>query len=211
MKWRERLFWIALAVIIFLFLRSCGQGCGIFKRTSNNTDTISVKIDTVFVKVKADTQYVPEIIGVTNTIHVTKYLHDTLTEFEVRIDPTDTAAILQRFYQKVFYSDTQNVKTYGSIIIQDSVTQNRITSRRLQTNLSIPEVTKTITLRDRRTIGYIGFSAMGDPDNIIYALGADFSLKLKNDKIFSIGANYTRNDVLYYEAAFKLPIRLKRK
>lgn len=211
MKWRERLFWLFAIIILYVFLRSCGEGCRIFKKSDNKRDTISIKTDTIYIQVKGDTTYVPEIIGVTNTIHVPKYIHDTLTEFEVRIDPADTIAILQRFYQKVFYSDTQRIKTYGSIIIQDSVTQNRIISRRLQSNLSIPEVTKTITVRDKRTIGYIGLGGLGNPEDPFFSITADLSLKLKNDKIFGIGIQYTKDNVLYYTGRFALPIRLKRR
>lgn len=215
MKWTERIFWIVAVIGIFLFLRSCGQDLGFFKSKKRLNDTVSVKEVIRIVEVKGDTQYIPEIIGVTNTIHVPKYIHDTLETLEVRIDPADTAAILARYYERVAYRDIQPIQKdtthYGTVTILDSVSQNRIFSRRFITNLQIPEKTTTITLRDRRTVGYLGFSAIGNPAAPLYSVGADFSLKLKNDKIYGLGVQYTKDRVLYYQGQFKLPIRFGKK
>lgn len=211
MKWRERLIWVALFVGIIMFLRACGEGCRIFKGDKRLKDTISVKIDTVFVEVKGDTVYVPELIGVSNTIYQTRWKTDTLETFEVRIDPADTAAILARCNQTAFYSDTRWVGAYGLVTINDTISQNRIVSRGFSHDLKIPEVTKTITVRDRRTVGYIGVSAMGNEGQPLHSLGLDFSLKLKSDYIIGVGAKFTKSGQMYYEAQFKTPIRLKRK
>lgn len=211
MKWRERAIWLVLFIgIIFLF-RACGEGCRIFNGSKRLNDTISVKIDTVFVQIKGDTVYVPELIGVSNTIYETRWKHDTLETFEVRIDPADTAAILARFNQSAFYSDKRLVGNYGTITINDTLSQNRIVSRGVTTDLKIPEVTKTITVRDKRTVGYIGVSAMWSEGQPLHSLGLDFSLKLKSDYILGIGAKFTKSGQMYYEAQFKTPIRLKRK
>lgn len=210
MKWRERLFWVVAIIAIFLLFRECGNGCKLFKGNSRLNDTISVKIDTVFVQVKGDTTYVPEIIGVSNTIYETKWKHDTLETFEVRIDPADTAAILARCNQSAFYSDTRKIGEYGTVTIKDTVSQNRISSRGFSYDIKIPEVTKAITLRDKRIVGYIGVSGMGNPEQPIHSLGLDFSLRLKSDYILGIGAKFTKAGAMYYEAQFKAPIRLKR-
>lgn len=202
---KERIFWIAAIVLILIFLRTCGNS--IFKpkpTVITKTDTITKYIVSV-----TDTQYIPEIVGVTNTIYDTTIVHDTLTNFEVRIDPADTAAILQRYFQVVNYSDTQKVD-YGSVIIQDAVTENRIKNRRLITSLTIPEKTITITKEVKRTIGYLGFSGMGSAADPFYSVGADLSLKFKSDKIFGVGVQYDKNGVLYYQGRFALPIRLKK-
>jgi len=207
MKKQQIIFIVLVVLIAILFLRSCGKTL-FGGKTIIKTDTVT-KIK--YVQVKADTQYIPEIIGVTNTIHVPKYIHDTTTILEVRIEPTDTAAILQRYFQVVNYSDTQKIKDYGHIIIQDSVTENRIKNRRLVTNLSIPEKTITITKEVKRAIGYFGFSAYGNKTEPFFAVGAGLSLKLKSDYIFGIGAMYGKDGTLYYSGQFKIPIRLKKR
>lgn len=195
----ERLIWIATIILIIIFFRSCFNG--------SRKPTETVRIDTVWRHAAIDTEYVPEIGGVTNTIHVTKWKTDTLVEYEVL--STDTAAILQRFYQVVHYEDVQPIQ-YGTVTINDTISQNRITGRRLQVNQSIPEVTKIITKVERRTIGYIGASLIGTPTQPLYAIGADFSLKLKNDRIYSMGVQYGRDNILSYTGGFKLPIRLRK-
>lgn len=94
MKYQERIFWMAIIVALFLFLRSCGGILGIVKIYKPKPDTISIKQIVREVQVKKDTQYIPELVGVTNTIHLPTYIHDTLETFETKILPTDTAAIL---------------------------------------------------------------------------------------------------------------------
>ena len=61
----------------------------------------------------------------------------------------DTAAILTDYYAKVFYRDTSKTK-YGNVIIEDTVTRNRIAARRVLTDFKIPEITKTITEKPKR-------------------------------------------------------------
>lgn len=211
MKWRERLIWLVLLIGALLIFRACDNGCNIFSGDKRLKDTISDKIDTVFVPVKGDTVYVPELVGVSNTIYQIKWKHDTLETFEVRIDPADTAAILARCNQSAFYSDKRLIGNYGTITINDTLSQNRIVSRGVTTDLKIPEVTRTITLRDKRTVGYIGVSGMGNEGQPLHSLGLDFSLKLKSDYILGVGTKFTKSGQMYYEAQFKAPIRLKRK
>lgn len=210
MKYQERIFWIAVVVVLFLFLRSCGGILGIVKTHKPKPDTISIKQVVREIQVKKDTQYIPELVGVTNTIHVPTYIHDTLETFETKILPTDTAAILSRYYQTASYSDTQQIKPYGNVIIQDKVTQNRIASRHLITNLTIPEKTTTITIRDKRTIGYLDIYGNGTKESPLYSVGVGASLKFKNDYVFGVLVNIPKQGGLIYGIRTSLPIRLKK-
>ena len=198
-------FWILVIAIAILFIRSCNLGCGL--RRPSRSDTISIKRDTVWIHEGRDTIYQPIPLMVTNTIYKPLYKTDTIEI--TNVDPTDTAAILARFYQMVYYSDTQ-VNKYGKIIIQDSITQNRIKNRRFITDMNIPEATNTITIRDKRVVGYFGASMIGSPITPLYAAGVDFSLKLRNDRIYTLGSYFTKDGIFYYTAGFKLPIRFRR-
>jgi hypothetical protein len=202
---RTLIFWTAIVLAVFFFLKSCGSGIlgGLFG--GGKADTISVRHDTVWVVTQGDTIYKPIPFSVTNTIYKPLYKTDTLEITEVL--PTDTAAILSHFYQKVFYSDTQ-VNKYGKIIIDDTVFKNRIASRRVITDLKIPEVTNTITLKQKRNVVYLGVGAMSSLEDFIYAVGGDVSLKTKTDKIYSVGAFATKEGKLYYQLGFKVPIHL---
>lgn len=199
---RTLVFWGMVVLVVFMFLRSCSNFGGIF---GSKTDTISIKRDTVWLVTQGDTVYTPVPYSVTNTIYKPLYKTDTLEITEVL--PTDTAAILSRFYQKVFYSDTQTNK-YGKIVIDDTIYRNRIASRRIITDMKIPEVTNTVTLVKNRNVVYFGVSAVGSPTNPLYAVGGDISLKSRNAKMYSIGAFTTKEGTVYYQAGVKIPIRL---
>lgn len=206
MKWRERVYWIVAGIMLLVFLKACGEGCRIFSKRPQ--EVIKIEYDTVYVSVKSDTVYQP--IPTTKYQYITRNKYDTLYEFEVRIDPVDTAMILADYYSTYLYSDTQKIK-YGTIVVNDTITENKILRRGLKTNLSIPEVTKTVTLtQPKRTIGYIGFSALGSPQQPLHSLGADLSFKLKSDYIFGVGANFTKDGQMFYSGQFKIPIRLKK-
>jgi hypothetical protein len=206
---RTLIFWSAIIVALFLLFKSCkGVFGGLFG--GGKTDTISIKSDTVWMITQGDTMYVPQPYSVTNTrtIQRTIYKTDTLEISEVL--PTDTAAIIERFYQKVFYTDTQTVK-YGKVIIDDTVYRNRISSRRVLTDLKIPEVTNTVTLVKKKNIVYLGAGALGSVESPLYAVGGDLSLKTKTDRMYSVGAYATKEGRVYYSANYKFPIRLRKK
>lgn len=204
---RSLIFWGLVVLVIVLFIKGCGNTLfhGFF---GTKTDTLSVKVDTVWVIEKRDTMYIPVPQKITNTIYKPLYKTDTLEITEVL--PTDTAAILARFYQKVFYSDTQKVE-YGTIIIGDTVYRNRIASRRLQTEFKLPNVNTTITVEKKRNVVYLGATLVGTPNSYLYAVGGDLSLKSKDDKIYTIGAFSTKGGDVYYQAGFKAPIRFRKR
>lgn len=208
-KIKTILFWGVVVIIIILLLRACQQGYRVFFGKKNQQDTVSVRIDTVYIPVKNDTVYQP--IPVVKYQYITRTRIDTLTEFEVHIEPADTAGILREYHSTYVYSDTQKIQ-YGNIVINDTVTRNKIVKRGFQSNLNIPVITKEVVLtQPKRTIGYFGISGLGNGNQPVYALGADFSLKLKNDKIYGIGAMFTRDNQMFYKAEFKMPIRLRKK
>jgi len=206
---RDLIFWAAIVIAVILLFRSCkGTLGGLFG--GGKSDTISIKHDTVWAITQGDTVYQPQPFSVTNThtIYRTIYKTDTLETTEVL--PTDTAAIVERFYQKVFYSDTQTNK-YGKIVIDDTVYKNRIASRRVITDFKVPEVTNTVTLKQKRNVVYIGASALGTVTTPLYAVGGDLSLKTKTDRMYTVGAYTTISGQVYYSAGYKVPIRFKRK
>ena len=212
---RTLLFYLAVIVAVLFFVDSCKRNFlgGLFGGAK--TDTISVKSDTVWMVAQGDTVYVPKITTVTNTHTIYKpfYRTDTLEISEVL--PTDTAAILARFYDKAFYSDTVSngdtvLRKYGYVVVNDSVHQNRITNRRLITNLKIPEVTNTVTLQRNKFVLYAGATVMGTPTSPLYAVGGDLSIKSVNGKMYSVGAVSTKTGEIYYLAGMKVPIRLRK-
>ena len=144
-----------------------------------------VRTDTVYISVKDSTNWHRPNI----TVIEGGQIPTEKTTYKVRVDSfiayekvyvpvkIDTAAILTDYYAKVFYRDTSKTK-YGSVIIEDSVTQNRIAARRVLTDFKIPEITKTITEKPKRFS--LGIQA-----------GAGFTNNLKPSPYVGVGLNYS--------------------
>lgn len=204
LNWTLLIFIIALGVVLFLFF---GRGCHCGKGGKLAIDTISHTIDTVWIESRKDTHYVPQPYAVYYSKE--KVIHDTLETIETIQTKIDTARILAQYFAVRNYSDTQVLK-YGSFIIDDTVTQNRITGRGIRSSFNIPEIHETTVIARRRTVGYLGATFMGNQVTPIYSIGATFGLKLKNDKYYGIGAHVVRGGLVYYSAEFKIPIRLRK-
>lgn len=205
---RDLIFYAAIIIAVLLFLKTCKNPFGgIF---GSRIDTVSVTRDTAIFYTVTDTAYVPQLTKITNTIYKPYYITDTLETFEVRIDPADTLAILARFNERAFYSDKQLVAG-GSITIEDSLYQNRITNRRLITDLPTTTITNTVTLKENRNVIYAGVNAVGNATEPVFAVGAHLSLKTRNDNIYSIGAFSTKSGQVYYQAGYQIPIRLRKR
>jgi len=94
------------------------------------TETVT-KWDTVSV---VKTEYIPKWKTRIETIH------DTIPS------SIDTVAILKDYYAKYFYTDTIQIDTLGSIVINDTITRNLISMRDVQSNIFIPTTTITNTV-----------------------------------------------------------------
>lgn len=193
---------LIIAVMLFMFWRGCrNEGIG-----DPGPDTISVKIDTVWVQTKTDTFYQPAIV---KTKYVPGYRTDTIETFEyVNVD---TTAILKDYLATRYYQDSVAVQ-YGKVYVNDTVSKNKIVSRGVKTSFSIPVVKETITIaRQPKNIAYIGFEGLGNHEDIIYGVGASFGFKLKNDKYYGVKALMSKDGNPLYGVEFKIPIRLNKK
>jgi hypothetical protein len=199
-------------VILFIFLAgmwfACNR-CGHSAGSKSGSDTLSIKHDTLIVNHR-DTVYFDNPVPYKVIYVQEKILHDTLEKFETVLEHVDSARILEQYLAKRYYSNTSPVE-YGTVIINDTVTQNRITGRSVILNQNIPEITKTVTLRDpKRNVFYAGIVALGNAANLPYASGLTFDLKLKNDMMIGGGGLLTRDKAMYM-VELKAPIRLKRR
>lgn len=179
---------LAAAIVYILFYQMCGN-----HGKCPDQEVKSVKVDTGYIiekfkstwqKPKPDTIILPgkkpkpEIV----------YQDGPPT---VIMKDVDTAAILQDYFAKVYYSDSLQTQ-YGTITVEDTISQNRIQARRWLTNFTIPVVTKTITQSvKQRNQMYAGFSGLFGQQNI----GAEINLSLKNkkDQVYEIGAGLFGN------------------
>jgi hypothetical protein len=176
-------------------------------------DPVTVKTDTVYVHVKDSTPwYQPQIsvlepgrIPDAHSYQPPVVRVDSFIRFEVVNVKVDTAAILRNYFAKAYYSDTTKTK-YGTVVIQDTVTQNRIAARRVLTDFQIPEVTKTVTVTKQRRVLYVGVNVMANPVDFINRAGLSLMYKAKNEFAIEAGAMYGKDRVLNYQAGLKLPL-----
>jgi len=110
---------------------------------------------------------------------------------------------------QVIYSDTIT-KPFGSIIIDDTVSGNRLTGRTVTTSITSEKITitKVKEVPQRRTQLYAGINIYGNQAEPLYGLGPSIILKTKKDKAISAGAIYTASGWVYTAGYhFKLSFR----
>jgi hypothetical protein len=107
------------------------------------------------------------------------------------------------------YKDTIK-NQYGKVIINDTISQNKIMGRNVKTDLNIPIVTKTVTLiQPKRSQLYFGGGLFGNETKVLSGYEAGLMFKTKQDRILSLSYNQIFNGQHYYKASvyFKLSFR----
>lgn len=100
-------------------------------------------------------------------------------------------ALLQLYLNKLVYSDTIRVGSYGYISVLDTVKENKLASRKIKENYNIPEIkeTKTITryLPPSRSL-FVGGGINTSNSIGIRGIEAGILYKTKKESIFNIKA-----------------------
>ncbi len=102
-----------------------------------------------------------DTIKVKTTEYVPKIVEKVVVEIDTFSTPIDTVSVLKDYYAKYFYTDTIQIDTLGSIIINDTITRNLISMRDVQSNIFIPTttITNTIYLYKREFFGGVSVGA----------------------------------------------------
>ena len=139
----EHILILILGVVI-LWLTQCRRSEPIVDEIIK-TEVVT-KWDTVEV---AKTEYVPKII------------EKVVVSIDTFTAPIDTVSVLEDYYAKYFYTDTIQIDTLGSVVINDTITRNLISFRDVQSNIFIPTttITNTVYLYKREFFGGISVGA----------------------------------------------------
>lgn len=189
----NKVYWgiIGVLCLIILFLRECGGG------KCPAVGTVPVKSDTAYIPVH-DTVEKPVLVPVTKIIeHRPAPITITDTVFLPEIAKIDTVAILKDYFATRNYSDTNHIETYGNIIINDAITQNKIKNRQIIYNLKFPEVTNTVAVKAKNQV-WLGLNIGGSKDFI--GVGPQFTLKTSTNKMYHVGAMFTTQSNFFYSA-----------
>lgn len=173
---------IVALVLVIIYQRGCFG-------TSKKGDEIEIngkKYEVV--KHEIDTFYRVE----TQTLY--KKGKDIVHEVEVVKEipaNVDTGAILKDYYARVFYKDTFKLKdTLGFIVINDTISKNRVQNRKFYSSINIPIVKEKIYLREISNDWYVGPSLVLGKTS---SLGGDLYLKNKKDLLLGFGVGVNSN------------------
>jgi len=167
----QTLLVVVLAALLFL-QRSCSSTPPVEPEVITEVVT---KWDTVKIE---KTEYVPKIV------------EKVVVNIDTFSAPIDTVTVLKDYYAKYFYTDTIQIDTLGSIIINDTITRNLISMRDVQSNIFIPTTTITNTIYLYKREFYGGFSVGATNQAVQNINGELLYINKKRDAYgFGVGLN----------------------
>ena len=175
----EHILILILGVVI-LWLTQCRRSEPIVDEIVK-TEVVT-KWDTVEV---AKTEYVPKII------------EKVVVDIDTFTTPIDTVSVLEDYYAKYFYTDTIQIDTLGSVVINDTITRNLISFRDVQSNIFIPTTTITNTVYLNRREFYGGISVTGQPTQLDFING-ELLYRGKKKNAYGIGVGINNELVPIY-------------
>jgi hypothetical protein len=223
-KYFKEILIIGLIVVILLMRACSGDGetepKEIIKVDGKEYELLEQKIDTVFVeKIVEVPKYVPKYITKVETIEV-----------EVPAD-VDSLKVVEDYYAKYIVKDTLNLTydfgpeiTIDSIgtkpnpslgfgFLTDTISQNRIISRKIEWNFQLPTIYNTKIVKELPTRQlYYGIGAGFNKADFIGSAKFGVLYKDKKDKVFGLdlGILNTNNNVtpyiggsMYWKLSFK--------
>lgn len=196
---------VILGLILCLLLRE-GCNCARINKLEKDCGKTVVRVDTAWIKEAVNIPVYVPTPGQTIYHEVPKYYTKVINGDTVRTEIHDTV-LAKDFFASVPYADSVSVK-YGKVYINDTISQNRITSRAIRTDFNIPVVTKTVIKQPR---GYLsaGVGVQGDMKDYINAAGVSIMWTSKRRFSVEAGTMYGLSNRITYGLGLKFPLSLK--
>ena len=175
----QTLLIVVLAAVLFL-----QRGC-------SSTPPVEPKVITEVV-----TQW--DTIKVEQTKYVPQIIEKVVIDIDTFSTPIDTVSVLKDYYAKYFYTDTIQLDTLGSIIVNDTITRNLISFRDVQSNIFIPTttITNTTYLYKREFFGGISVGGMINPvqnESPINYISGELMYVNKKRNVYGFGLGVDNN------------------
>ena len=138
-----------------------------------------------------------DTVEVAKTEYIPKIVERVVVDIDTFSTPIDTVSVLKDYYAKYFYTDTIQIDTLGSIVINDTITRNLIAMRDVQSNIFIPTTTITNTVYLNRREFYGGISLTGQPTQLDFING-ELLYKGKKRNAYGIGVGINQELVPIY-------------
>jgi len=169
----QTLLVVVLAALLFL-----QRGCSSTPPVEPEVITeVVTKWDTVKIE---KTEYVPKIV------------EKVVVEIDTFSAPIDTITVLKDYYAKYFYTDTIQIDTLGSIVINDTITRNLISMRDVQSNIFIPTTTITNTTYLYKRELFWGASVSGNQEQI-QSINGELMYVNKKRNAYGFGVGVDQN------------------
>jgi hypothetical protein len=167
---------ILVLIIVIIFLRQCSGTGGVIDTPSE--PTIITKVETKYDTItKEVTTYVPKI--------VTRIKTEIKTDTIRLTQKIDTLSILEDYFAKYVYEDFQQLDSLN-LTIKDTISQNKILSRKIIYDLIYPTTTVTETKYINKNEFYVGFGLNGTTKQFNY-VGGSILLRTKKKQAFGLG------------------------
>ena len=178
---------VVLIIIIILQQQCSGPSTGLnlfnknLKQPTPIEGTVITKIETKWDTIKID-----------SLIYVPKWRTHTITEYDTIPANIHTLSILKDYYTKYFYTDALDLDTLGNIVINDTISQNLITSRKIIPNIYIPTTTIERDSLISKNEFYYGFGLAGNKQQFNY-IGGELLWRSKRKKVIGLGVGINQN------------------
>lgn len=171
---------IVVLIVVIILQRSCSGPSVNLNIPNNNTLTegaVITKIET-----KWDTLTLDSLVYVPKWNTKIEYR----TEYETIMQDIDTVSILKDYYSKYVYSDTVSLDSFGNIVINDTITENKIVFRKIKPNIYIPTTTITRDSLISRNEFYYGIGLAANKQSFNY-IGGELLFRSKKKKVLGVG------------------------
>lgn len=162
---------IAILVVALILQRQC---------SSPGDVTEKIIIETRYDTIKKETP-----------VYTPKWNTRTEVDIDTFLSPVDSLAILKEFYILYNYIDTVGTDSV-KIIINDSVTTNKIIARQVNYKVIYPTITITKEKMLNKTQYFYGFG-IGARNNGFNYVGPELMLKTKTNKAYGLGVGINNN------------------
>jgi hypothetical protein len=183
-------------IIIIILIGIIGYQYYIYRFSTSSLDDIEI------INIDGTDFSVVDRIRDTVYVHVYTEVEKYVPKYITRVDTVklilplsiDTAKIFFDYFLKYTYSDTLNLKGLGRGYLTDVITQNRIQSRSIIWDYSIPVSTETIMIKPvpKNTL-WVGPDLRIIGGDFINSVGGSALLQSKRDKLYElelgVGAN----------------------
>ena len=168
---------ILILILIIIFLQKC-QSSG----TSIEKEIVT------------ETEIVYETVEVEKEVYIPKYKEKIVNNFDTLIvkEPIDTLEILKDYYSKYYYQDTISLDTLGYLVINDTITQNKIYSRDFKSKINVPTTFVTNTIYLNKYKFFMGPSMTFDQRGFDDA-SWELLIKDKKDRVYTLGLGVNRD------------------